>query len=82
MSPDARLAAAPLRVYPDAFQQFFARQMFHNVVNLPASHRFDHLRLESKNIHHAHAHAARTAFHRQAGENRLLKKVAADVSRL
>ena len=30
MPPDARLAAAPRRVNPDAFQQFFAGQMFHN----------------------------------------------------
>ena len=42
MSPDARLAAAPFRVNPDAFQQFFARQMFHNVANLAVSDRFDH----------------------------------------
>jgi hypothetical protein len=28
------IAAAPFRVNPDAFQQFFARQMFHNVFNL------------------------------------------------
>jgi hypothetical protein len=31
MPPDARFAAAPRRVNPDAFQQFFACQMFHNL---------------------------------------------------
>jgi hypothetical protein len=43
MSPDAWFTAAPRRVNPDAFQQFFARQMFHNAVNLAESNRFDHL---------------------------------------
>jgi hypothetical protein len=43
MPSDAWLATAPTWVNPDAFQQFIARQMFHNDFNLSEPCHFDHL---------------------------------------
>ena len=46
VSPYSRFATATLRVDPDAFQQFFARQAFHNSVNLAESRRFCHCKVK------------------------------------